>query len=110
VAAHDLSMPLYSRRMATRAPSFAFWHTWLMTVSKLLSLAALLGSIAWLVVMPGFEPALAVMSSLTALVATSHLANKRKRSLSQNQTLGKGSTGIQAGGNVTISNDSQRIR
>ena len=81
-----------------------------MTISRLLSLAALLGSIAWLVVMPGFEPALAVMSSLTALAATSHLANKKKKSLSQNQTVGKNSTGIQAGGNVTIGNDRQHIR
>lgn len=89
---------------------FYLLRRWLMTVSKLLSLVALLGSIAWLVVMPGFEPALAVMSSLTALVATSHLANKRKKSLSQNQTVGKGSTGIQAGGNVTIGNNSQRFR
>jgi hypothetical protein len=81
-----------------------------MTVTKLLSLAALIASIAWLVVMPGFESVIATISALAALLASSHLANKRKKSLSQKQTVGNGSTGIQAGGNISIGKDNQHAR
>ena len=69
---------------------------------KFLAVIALLGSIAWAVSAPGFDSALAVVGSLSALVAAFVVEKRRKRRARQHQSVSKSSVGIQAGGNVSI--------
>jgi hypothetical protein len=72
---------------------------------KILTILAVVGSIAWLVALPDYEPALAVVAALTALVTTI-LADKRNatKRASQHQVVSGASVGIQAGRDVTIRN------
>lgn len=73
-----------------------------MLIIKILSLVALIGSVAWFVYDPDFEPAIAIVTSLSALIAT-WLASKREhKNASQTQAVGDNSIGIQSGGNVTV--------
>jgi hypothetical protein len=73
-----------------------------MLIIKILSLVALIGSVAWFVYDPDFEPAIAIVTSLSALIAT-WLASKREhKNASQTQAVGENSIGIQSGGNVTV--------
>lgn len=69
---------------------------------KLLSVIALTGSIAWLFVSPGFEPALAVIGSLSALISIFLIQERKSRHAKQQQSVSKSSVGIQAGGDVKI--------
>lgn len=69
---------------------------------KILAVIALIGSIAWMIAAPGFEPALAVVGSISALV-TSFLVQKRStRRAQQHQSVSKSSIGVQAGRDVSI--------
>lgn len=72
-------------------------------IIKFLAFLALIGSIAWLVSSPGFEPALALLGSMSALVSA-FVVEKRSKQLAakQHQSVSKSSMGIQAGGNVSI--------
>lgn len=75
-----------------------------MLIIKLLSGIALVGSIAWLFIEPNFEPLIAVITSLAALI-TSLFSSKREDDIQkQTQTVTEGSVGIQAGGDVNIGN------
>lgn len=69
---------------------------------KILSVIALMGSIAWLIVSPGFEPALAVIGSLSALISVFFIQERKSRHVQQQQSVSKSSVGIQAGGDVNI--------
>lgn len=69
---------------------------------KILSFIALLGSIAWYIYDPGFEPAIAIITSLTALIAAWVSDNQRNTSSKQSQKVGDKSFGIQAGGGVNV--------
>ncbi len=69
---------------------------------KILSAIALMGSIAWLIVSPGFEPALAVIGSLSALISVIFIQERKSRHVQQQQSVSKSSVGIQAGGDVNI--------
>lgn len=62
-------------------------------------------SIIWLFKAPGFEPALACTGALITLGGLAYKDHKKKfkRSNVQNQTVDGVSTGIQAGGNISIS-------
>lgn len=71
-------------------------------VIKFLAVVALIGSIAWLVSEPGFEPALALVSSMSALVSTFVVEKRSKRHARQHQSVSNSSMGIQAGGDVSI--------
>lgn len=76
----------------------------MMLIIKLLSGIALVGSIAWLFIEPNFEPLIAVITSLAALI-TSLFSSKREDDIQkQTQTVTEGSVGIQAGGDVNIGN------
>jgi len=58
-----------------------------MLIIKLLSGAALLGSIAWVVAAPDYEPAIATITSLSALIATLVVEKRRKTSARQRQVI-----------------------
>lgn len=70
---------------------------------KILTVIGLLGSITWAIADPGFEPCLAVVGALSALV-TAFFVDKRSVRTQQYQSISQSSVGIQSGGNVSISN------
>lgn len=72
-------------------------------VIRVVSLAALLLTIAWLVYDPAFNSAVATVSSLAALLS-SFLIRKPTSELEarQSQKVSSDSIGVQAGGNVHI--------
>jgi hypothetical protein len=71
-------------------------------IIKFLAFIALIASIAWLVSSPGFEPALALVGSMSALVSAFVVEKRSKRLAKQHQSVSNSSMGIQAGGNVSI--------
>lgn len=75
-----------------------------MVYVKLLTTIALIGSIAWAIADPGFEPALAVVGSLSALVSAFLVEKRDARRARQHQAVSKSSIGVQAGGDVNIGN------
>lgn len=77
-------------------------------VVKFLSSVALIASIAWSINSPGYEPAIAIVTSLMALVASWRSSEKSKHRADQNQVIGKQGFGIQAGGDVKIGDIKQR--
>lgn len=72
-----------------------------MVFVKFLAAIALIVSIGWVIASPGFESALAVVGSISALVST-FIIGKRKAERAQQQSVSKSSVGVQAGGNVSI--------
>ena len=81
-----------------------------MPIIKLLSIAALIGSVAWMVYAPDFEPALAIIASVSALLGN-YVAERRKRAaFTQKQTVESNGIGIQAGGNISVRNISQNSK
>lgn len=73
-----------------------------MVYLKVLAAVSLLGAIAWVLVDPGFEPGLAVVGSASALLGLFVTGRKKLPTSSQEQVVSGRSTGIQAGGDVTI--------
>lgn len=71
-------------------------------IIKLLAIVALIVSIAWLVSDPGFEPAVALVGSMSTLVSTFVVEKRSKRYARQHQSVSNSSMGIQAGGDVSI--------
>ena len=71
---------------------------------KFLSVVALIGSVAWAVSDPGFEPVLAIVGSLSALVSMLFIEKRSSQPPHQHQAVSKSSIGIQAGGDVQIGN------
>jgi len=82
-----------------------------MVYVKILSVIALICSIAWLIFDPGFDAALAVIGSISALISAFVIEGKKSKkekasqSIQQQQSVSKSSTGIQAGGNINIGED-----
>ena len=73
-----------------------------MIALKVLASIALVGSIAWFCAQPDFEPAIAIVTSLSALVGSFFLGKRDKTAKTQRQTVAAGSVGIQAGGDVSV--------
>ncbi|BAS58839.1 hypothetical protein NIES2135_16450 [Leptolyngbya boryana NIES-2135] len=73
-------------------------------IIKFLAIITLVGSIAWLVSDPGFEPALALVGSISTLVSAVVVEKRSKRLARQHQSVSNSSMGIQAGGDVSIGN------
>ena len=71
---------------------------------KFLAVVALIGSVTWFVADPGFEPGLAVVGSLSALVSMLIVEKRKAQPAQQHQSVSKSSIGIQAGGDVQIGN------
>ena len=73
-----------------------------MLIIKLLAAIALAGSIFWLIAQPDYEPAIAVVTSLSALIGSIVVDRNRKSHSPQRQTVGERGVGVQAGGDVNI--------
>lgn len=71
-----------------------------MLAVKILSFVAFIASIAWCIKSPDYEPAIAMVTSLIALIA-SWRASKKGHLADQHQVVGENGFGIQAGGDVT---------
>jgi hypothetical protein len=74
-----------------------------MAYVKILAAIALIGSIAWVIADPGFESALSVVGSISALISA-FLVERRNARRTQHQSVSKSSIGVQAGGDVSIGN------
>lgn len=72
-----------------------------MLIIKILSGLAFIGSVVWFVAQRDYEPAIAIITSLSALIAAWVGEKKVKRKASQNQTVAENGIGIQAGGDVS---------
>ena len=75
-----------------------------MLIIKLLSGAALLGSIAWAIAAPDYEPVIAVIASLSAFIAAIVSDKRRKESARQRQLISGNGVGLQAGGDISVGN------
>lgn len=73
-----------------------------MLTIKLLAGFAFIGSIVWFVSEPNYEPAIAIASSLSALLAALIGERRVKQRAAQNQSVAQSGMGIQAGGDVNI--------
>ena len=75
-----------------------------MLIIKLLSGIAFIGSIVWFIAVPDYEPAIAIVTSLSAFIAVWFGEKRTKRKALQNQSIAENSIGIQAGGDVSMGN------
>lgn len=73
-----------------------------MLIIKLLSGIAFISSIVWFIAVPDYEPAIAIITSLSAFIAVWFGENRAKRKALQNQSVAADSIGIQAGGDVSV--------
>lgn len=74
-----------------------------MSYLKILAFFSLLGSGAWFYTDHDFEPALAVLGSISALIGL-FVVDKKKNQTMQKQIISNKSIGIQAGGDINIGN------
>ncbi len=79
-----------------------------MLTLKVLSVAALVGSVAWFIHAPDYEPAITSITALSACIATFLVGRKRSRAASMHQSVTGGAVGIQARGDVTTGNINTR--
>jgi hypothetical protein len=75
-----------------------------MLIIMLLSGLAVIGSVAWFIALPGYDSGIAILTSLSALLAAWFGDKKLKRQANQNQVVSKNGIGVQAGGNVNMGN------
>ncbi len=73
-----------------------------MLIIKLVSGLAFIGSVAWFIAQRDYEPAIAILTSLSAFVAAWFFDKKQNRQANQNQSVSKNGIGIQAGGDVNL--------
>ena len=73
-----------------------------MLIIKLLSGLAFIGSVVWFAAQRDYEPAIAIVTSLSAFIAAWLHDKKLKRQASQSQTVSSNGIGIQAGGDVSV--------
>ncbi|MER2512157.1 MAG: hypothetical protein ABTQ25_07020 [Nitrosomonas ureae] len=73
-----------------------------MLIIKLLAGIAFVGTIAWFVAVPDYEPAIAIVTSLSAFIAALIGERKAKKKAEQVQSVARSGLGIQAGGDVKI--------
>lgn len=79
-----------------------------MIIIKILTSIAFLGSIGWLIAQPGWEPAIALITTLIALIAEFAVKKKVKSQPRQRQTISNRSTGYQAGRDIKIDENSKK--
>ena len=73
-----------------------------MLIIKLLSGITFIGSIVWFIAVPDYEPAIAIVTSLSACIAVWFAEKREKRKALQNQSIAADGIGIQAGGDVSV--------
>lgn len=76
-------------------------------ISRILAVVILIISAVWFYSDQNFQSGLAVVGSLSALISTFLFRQKGINGKEQTQTVGDGSSGIQAGGDVNISIESR---
>jgi membrane protein implicated in regulation of membrane protease activity len=79
-----------------------------MTVLVVLAVMALAASVAWLVAAPSFEPAIAVITALSGLIALLIARRRKATGRGQHQNVSGRSVGIQAGRDVNIGSSPTR--
>ncbi len=79
-----------------------------MLIIKLSAGAALVGSIAWTVSAPDYEPVIAMITSLSALIAAFVSDKRRETSTRQRQLISGNGVGLQAGGDISVGNIGNR--
>lgn len=75
-----------------------------MPIIKLLSGLTFIGSVAWFIATPDYEPAIASVTSLSALIVILFGEKRAKQQANQSQSVAENAIGIQAGGNVEVGN------
>lgn len=73
-----------------------------MKIVKFLAVIAFFGSVAWCIAAPDWEPAIAIVTSLAALIGAWVSTSKEKAQASQTQSVQGDGVGIQAGGDVNM--------
>ncbi len=73
-----------------------------MLIIKFLSGIVFIGSIVWFIAVPDYEPAIAIVTSLSAFIALWFREKMADRKALQNQSIAANGIGIQAGGDVTV--------
>lgn len=73
---------------------------------KALAVCSVLGSVAWVIVEPGFEPSLAVTGSVSTLVALFVMNRNKQQNSRQKQVFSVNSSVNNAGGNVNSASQS----
>lgn len=70
---------------------------------RMLSALGLFGAIAWMIATPGYEPAIAIVASLSGLI-TSFVVGHRKGSppVDQTQIVAQNGIGVQAGRDAVV--------
>jgi hypothetical protein len=79
-----------------------------MLIIKLLAGTALVGSIVWTVAAPDYEPVIAMITSLSALIAAFVSDKRREASTRQRQLITGNGVGLQAGGDISVGNIGNR--
>ncbi len=72
-----------------------------MLIIKIFSGLAVIGSVVWFIAQRDYEPAIAIVTSLSAFIAAWFGDKKMKRQANQSQTVAENGIGIQAGGDVS---------
>ena len=79
-------------------------------ILRILAVVILIISAAWFYSDQNFQSGLTVVGSLSGLISTFLFRQKGTRDKRQKQTVGDGSSGIQAGGDVNISIESRNSK
>jgi hypothetical protein len=72
------------------------------------SILAVLVCLFWFIVKPDFEPLVALITSIIALLSLLFIEKRKGKNNSQNQEISQRSLGIQAGGNVSIRENGEK--
>jgi hypothetical protein len=75
---------------------------------KFLAVIAFFGSVVWFFVAPDYEPAIAIVTSLSALIVAWGRRSKEKAPAGQTQSVQGEGVGVQAGGDVTMGSINKR--
>ena len=79
----------------------------LVNIFRVLSGIAMLLSITWVIYDPTFEPAIATVVFISALLASFINLDSTQSSENQTQTISENGIGIQAGGDISINSNNQ---
>ena len=75
-----------------------------MLIIKILSGLAFIVSVVWFIAQRDYEPAIAIVTSLSAFLAAWFRDKKLKQQASQSQSVSENAIGIQAGGDINMGN------
>ena len=73
-----------------------------MSIVKLLAVVSLIGAALWFYAQPDYEPALAIVGSISTLITVLFVERRKRVTETQKQTVGTGGIAVQAGRDVSI--------